>query len=801
MVRGSGGLGGRVTVAAAAVLVALLVFVANQAGAADPPPTVSVSDVTVNEGNDAGSTKATVTIKLSAVATVDTVVNYTTADGSAKAPDDYTATSGTTTIPTGKDSVTVDVPIVSNTTPQDDRAFTFTISLPDPGSNPPAATLGTATANITIVDDDWQVKITPKPSDAKAAENGGTIDFAVGLSNDAAAPATHKISVDYKVANDSAVLGTDYKLTDGIDAQGTLTFAPGETVKHIKVTGLDDGVYGPNKKFTVTLSNPKGASLASGAEAPQTGTITEVTSPPLLAINDCTGGVVKAGTDAQFLVRMSAQSQLPTTFKYTTVDVSTGDLDFDHVTAGDFTIAPGQTSANVVVSTKVNPPDGDRSFRVDLSNLSGATLLTPTSGSASCTIRNSGSGGGGGGGGSTLGSVSITGPDAAVTEPAAGSPGVPVTFTVTYSAPASQPPQAQPVTVQWTTQDGTATSPSDYTAANGTLTWPAGTVGAKTVTVTVNPAGATPDTTPEAFSVKITATNANVTGTGTAQATILPRNSTTSVLSAADASDLENAGTIPVKITLAPAATTPVTVHYATEDGTATAGTDYTATSGDLTFAPGEVSKTVPVTIIDNSTPERDKMFDLRLSTPSGATIGRAVATVTIVNDDALPPAVPRANPLTKPIQAPVPVPTQQPVQTNGPATHLVLPGILNGESKVDAKGHASFRVSCPSVVVKRCKGTIALEVRVAQKATKSSKAKLKTIRVGNGAFTIPVGKIAAVPVQLTKPGFAVVKSLHRIKVKATLRAVDGSGTKGVTAWLVSLVAPKQSSQISVSVK
>jgi hypothetical protein len=130
-----------------------------------------------------------------------------------------------------------------------------------------------------------------------------------------------------------------------------------------------------------------------------------------------------------------------------------------------------------------------------------------------------------------------------------------------------------------------------------------------------------------------------------------------------------------------------------------------------------------------------------------------------------------------------------------------VLPGILNGESKVDAKGRASFRVSCPTVVVKRCKGTLTLEVRVALKATKTSKAKLKTIRVGNGVFTISVGKVGAVPVKLTAQGFAVVKSLHRIKVKATLRAVDGSGTKGVTAWLVSLVAPKQGSQISVSVK
>jgi hypothetical protein len=54
------------------------------------------------------------------------------------------------------------------------------------------------------------------------------------------------------------------------------------------------------------------------------------------------------------------------------------------------------------------------------------------------------------------------------------------------------------------------------------------------------------------------------------------------------------------------------------------------------------------------------------------------------------------------------------------------------------------------------------------------------------------------VPVKLTVPGLKVVKSLHRIKVKATVTAVDAAGVKGVTAWIVVLVAPTRSNPISV---
>lgn len=83
-------------------------------------------------------------------------------------------------------------------------------------------------------------------------------------------------------------------------------------------------------------------------------------------------------------------------------------------------------------------------------------------------------------------------------------------------------------------------------------------------------------------------------------------------------------------VTLSLPASAPVTVSYATADGTAHAGTDYRATSGTLTFPPGTTTLTVPVTILDAATPGRTQ-FTLNLSNPSGAVIGAGQGTGSIL--------------------------------------------------------------------------------------------------------------------------------------------------------------------------
>lgn len=112
-------------------------------------------------------------------------------------------------------------------------------------------------------------------------------------------------------------------------------------------------------------------------------------------------------------------------------------------------------------------------------------------------------------------------------------------------------------------------------------------------------------------------------------------------LSVADARAEENVDdTIDFTVSLDRSASGRVRVEYATSDGTATAGTDYTAASGTLTFQPGQQSKTIEIALIDDSHDEDDETFNLTLSNAAGAIITDGSATGTIENEDALPRAL-----------------------------------------------------------------------------------------------------------------------------------------------------------------
>ncbi len=87
----------------------------------------------------------------------------------------------------------------------------------------------------------------------------------------------------------------------------------------------------------------------------------------------------------------------------------------------------------------------------------------------------------------------------------------------------------------------------------------------------------------------------------------------------------------------------PVTVDYHTEDGSANAGSDYVATSGSLTFAPGELSKTVTVAVNGDFAFEPDEFFNLVLSDPTNAVIAVGSGIGTIQNDDQLGYSRPKA--------------------------------------------------------------------------------------------------------------------------------------------------------------
>jgi hypothetical protein len=213
-----------------------------------PPPAASVDDVTVDES--AGT--ATFTVKLSHAVSgpcPDPVsVKFATANGSATAPADYGASSGTLTFAPGEDAKTITVPIVDDTISEDDENFFVDLS------DPLGATIADGRGVGTIVDNDARISI----NDVTVTEgNAGTTPatFKVTLSHSS----SKTITVHYVTADGTATAPGDYGATSG-----TVTFAPGDTSEDVVVQVRGDTIDEPNETFTVNLSQPQNAGIADG---------------------------------------------------------------------------------------------------------------------------------------------------------------------------------------------------------------------------------------------------------------------------------------------------------------------------------------------------------------------------------------------------------------------------------------------------------------------------------------------------------------------------------------------------------
>ncbi|MEG0348367.1 MAG: Calx-beta domain-containing protein, partial [Acinetobacter sp.] len=99
----------------------------------------------------------------------------------------------------------------------------------------------------------------------------------------------------------------------------------------------------------------------------------------------------------------------------------------------------------------------------------------------------------------------------------------------------------------------------------------------------------------------------------------------------------ETAGTATYTVTLTGNTSLPVTVNYGTANGSATSGTDYTSTSGTLTFAVGETTKTITVPILNDFKVESSENYTISLSSPSNATINTGSVSTSIIDDDFAP--------------------------------------------------------------------------------------------------------------------------------------------------------------------
>ena len=191
------------------------------------------------------------------------------------------------------------------------------------------------------------------------------------------------------------------------------------------------------------------------------------------------------------------------------------------------------------------------------------------------------------------------------------------------------------VTVDYATADGTAVAGLDYVAQSGTLTFSTKSNGGNIeIEVTPDALHEGDETFTVVLSNAVGATIAAGTGTGTiANDDALPQ-----VVTAGCTTVEEDAGThgCLVPVSLVPnGSAQAVTVDFATADGSATAGADYVAATGTLTFPPGAASVALPVSVIGDTVVELDESFIVELSNATNATILDGTAGGTILDDDA----------------------------------------------------------------------------------------------------------------------------------------------------------------------
>jgi hypothetical protein len=312
--------------------------------------------------------------------------------------------------------------------------------------------------------------------------------------------------------------------------------------------------------------------------------------------------------------------------------------------------------------------------------------------------------------------------------------------------------------IDYATADATATAPGDYAATTGTATVSnlLGGSGSTTVKVDVNG-----DTTPErdeTFQLLLGNPSDGTIQDGSGQATIL--NDDKPHLKVTGTRVSEKDGTAAFTVSLDGAAA--VTVHYATQDGTALAGSDYTTQSGTLNFSRSDTAKTVSVPIVDDTQNEGDETFSLRLSNPSGAAASGndLVGTATIADDDAVVP-LPTSGSSVGPLAA----------DRTAPRVGLTRPR--------SSRGTIVVSITCPATEI-LCRGTL---TTFSQANRRSRVRRLRRERkLGAATFVIAGGRTAVITTRLSRATLRLLRRARKVSVRSYAVVRDASGNVGTAS-------------------
>ena len=455
------------------------------------------------------------------------------------------------------------------------------------------------TVTVTIVEKDASVL---SVEDAQAGEDAGNVVFTVSIS----AAAGQEVTVDYATSGVTATAGQDYTETTG-----TLTF-PANSVasKTISVPVADDAVDEEEEEtFTLTLSNVQGASLAGGESTlTVTGTITDDDDPAVTASFGQSSYSVAEGGTVEVTVTLSADPEREVAVQLThDPQGNTGSADYSGV-PGSLVFQIGDTEKSFTFTATADDIDDDGESVA----LRFGTMPDRVTAGATAT-------------------VTITDDDAAGVTVSESALSIDEGASDSYTVVLDTEPTAS-VTVAVAGHSGTDISLDKTSLTFTASTWDT----AQTVTVSA----AQDDDAASDAAVTLTHTangGGYVAVQETVTVTIVEKDA--SVLSVEDAQAGEDAGNVVFTVSISAAAGQEVTVDYATSGVTATAGQDYTETTGTLTFPANSVaSKTISVPVADDAVDEEEEeTFTLTLSNAQGASLAGGESTLTVtgtITDD-----------------------------------------------------------------------------------------------------------------------------------------------------------------------
>ncbi|GCA78394.1 Calx-beta domain-containing protein [Microcystis aeruginosa] len=558
---------------------------------------ITPSTLIQDEGNS-GTTAFTFTVTRSGNTTGSSSASWAvtgTGTNQANATDFVGGTlpSGTVNFAANETSKTITVNVSGDTDVELNEGFTVTLS------NPTNATITTATATGTILNDDTALAITPSTLSQNEGNTGTTaFTFTVTRSGNI----TGSSSASWAVTGSGTNQANATDFVGGTLPSGTVNFAANETSKTITVNVSGDTTVESDEGFTVTLSSPTNATITT---ATATGTITNDDTNEAPVITSSNSATVRENAPSSTLIYTATATDADGPVNQIVWSLGGND-------ASAFTIGSNNGEVRLKASADYETKS---SYSIDV-------IATDQNGSGLSTNK----------------TVSIGVIDQAVfsinnvtVNENAGT----AIFTVTATDPISN--GTSTATVNYATANLTAfgSANGDYLPTNGSLSFSTGD-SSKTISVVIND-DTLYEPTPETFSVNLSnPTNgaiANSTGTGT-----INDNDSLPIISAQPSQVLEgNSGTttqLIFQVSLSARSGQDVSVDYRVEPGTATAGNDYVSTNGTLRLTAGTLSGTITVLVQGDTDVEPDETLTLILSNPVGTTISSGSITGKIINDD-----------------------------------------------------------------------------------------------------------------------------------------------------------------------